>query len=421
MSDQRRLDEQRRPDTFRLAGFPVQASPTILLLFLLISFTTATGLLPATAPGASSSAYWVGGIIASALLLASLLVHELAHAIVARRHGVPVESISFWLFGGLARFKSPASAPRSEWRIAVAGPATNLVLGALGVGIGFALSAAGAPGVVVAVAGYFASINLLLGAFNLLPAAPLDGGRILRALLWRRHGDRSRATVTAAKAGQLVGATLVGVGIAQLLFSSAIGGIWTSFIGFFIFGSARAEAQETTTRDALAGLRVRDVLPVGDPLPAAPAWHTIGAFLEAYRRAGDTRTVLPLQGFDGSPAGLVSLAQLAAVPADQRDTVRLAAIAAPLDQIAVTDPDEELVDLLARLRRPSARNLAAARLAGHALVLRDGFVVGVVTPADFARAMQLAKLSEPPARPPSAGIDPRSSRDASTTAWHATS
>jgi len=395
-----------RPEAFRIAGFAVQASPSVLLLFAFIVFTTANGLLPSSAPGASTGAYWAGGIIASVLLFASLLMHELAHAIVARRHGITVEAITFWLFGGISRLKGTAAAPRSEWRIAASGPLTNLVLGVVGTGVAFALSAASAPAVVTAVAGYVASINLLLAVFNLLPAAPLDGGRILRAILWRRHGDRDRATVTAAKTGQVIGALLVGVGVAQLISGSAISGIWTGLIGFFLASSAAAEARQTTTQTALAGLRVRDVLPVGEPLPAAPAWHTVDAFMDAYRRTGDTRTVLPVQGFDGAPVGLVGLVNIAAVPADQRDTIRLSAIAAPLDQVAVTDPDELLVNLLPKLRLRS-RNIAAARLAGNALVMSDGQAVGVVTPSDLARAMQLAKLTSPPTRtagPPSGNV-----------------
>ncbi|HEX7105855.1 MAG TPA: site-2 protease family protein [Acidothermaceae bacterium] len=393
-------------DGFRIAGFPVTASPTVLLLFVLIAFTTATGLLPASAPGASSGAYWVGGFVASALLLASLLVHELAHAVVARRHGIAVEGVTFWLFGGVAKLGKDAPTPRAEWRIAVVGPATNLVLAAAAFGVANALGAFSAPAVVVAVAGYVVWVNLMLGVFNLLPASPLDGGRILRAALWRRHGDRARATVTAAKAGQAMGSLLIGLGAAQFLLSSAIGGLWTALIGFFLLGSAGAEARVTATRSALAGLAVRDLLPAGEPLPAVPAWRTVAAFFDSYQRSGDTRTVMPVQDFSGSPAGLVALAHLAAVRPEDRDTVRVSAVAAPVDQIAVTNPDEQLADLAPRLA-PRTRNLAAARLAGHALVVRDGVAVGVLTPADFARAVQLAKLRQ--FTPPS--DDPRGPRD----------
>jgi hypothetical protein len=143
-------------------------------------------------------------------------------------------------------------------------------------------------------------------------------------------------------------------------------------------------------------------MPAGEPKPSVPSWHTVATFLENYRTTGDTRVVLPVQGFDGSPVGLFALSQLGTVPADQRDTVRIGAVAVPIDQLATTTPDELLVDLLPRLRPTSQtrRNLAAVRFIGHAIVMSDGQVVGVLAPSDLARAVELSKLM---ARPPSGG------------------
>jgi Zn-dependent protease len=401
MSDQARNE---RPAPFKIAGFPIQASPTVWVLFGLIAFTTAQGLLPSSVPGASPTAYWVGGLTAAALLLGSLLVHELAHAIVARRHGIKVEGVTFWLFGGLAKLGSNASSPKAEWRIASVGPATNLVLAAIGFGVVQAMAALSVHQLVVAVAGYFVTVNILLGVFNLLPAAPLDGGRVLRAVLWRRFDDRDRATVAAARAGQVIAAGVIGWGFVQLLGANTVGGLWTGLIGFFLFNAATSEARMTVTQSALAGLRVADVLPGVTQAPAAPGWFTIENFLDAYRRSGDTRSVVPLQSFDGSFAGLVSLRRLGTVAPDQRDVVRVSAVAAPADEVTVTGPDELLVDLVPRLV-PRSRNLAAAQLAGYAAVVRDGQVIAVIGPADFQRAIELSRLATgqnrqpPPDRP----------------------
>lgn len=412
MSDYHRGDEPRPPKTesFRIAGFPVRANITVWVLFALIAYTTADGLLPTSAPGASTAAYWTGGLIAAVLMLASLLAHELAHAIVARRYGIVVEAVTFWLFGGVAQLKGNAPNPKAEWRIAAVGPAVNFVLAGVGVGVGEAMAALSAPKLAVAVVGYFVMVNVLLGAFNLLPAAPLDGGRVLRSVLWRRTHDRDKATVISSRAGQAIAALLIAAGFAELLFANSFGGLWTSLIGFFLFNAAGAEARETVTRTALDGLRVRDLLPPGEPTPPAPAWHTVDTFLANYRASGDTRTVLPVQGFDGAPVGLVSLAQLGAVPADHRNTVRLGSIAAPIDQLAVTQPDELLVDLLPRLT-PTTRSLAAVRFAGFALVVREGQVVGVITPADLARAVQVSKLTAPRRQPPSDDVAPPSPQE----------
>jgi Zn-dependent protease len=375
------------------------------VLFALIAYTTARGLLPSSVPGASDTAYWIGGVIAAALLLGSLLVHELAHAIVARRNGIKVEGVTFWLFGGLAKLGSNASTPKAEWRIASVGPATNLVLAAIGFGVAQAMAALSVHQLAVAVASYFVTVNILLGVFNLLPAAPLDGGRVLRAALWRRFGDRDRATVASARAGQVIAAGVIGWGFVQLLSANTVGGLWTGLIGFFLFNAASAEARVTVTQSALAGLRVADLLPAVTQAPAAPAWHTVENFLEFYRRSGDTRSVVPLQSFDGSFAGLVSLRRLGTVPPDQRDIVRVSAVAAPADQVAVTGPDELLADLMPRLA-PRSRNVAAAQLAGHAAVIRDGQVIAVIGPADFQRAIELSRLTsgsnqQPPSDRPS--------------------
>lgn len=385
---------------FKIAGFPIKASPTVWVLFALIAYTTARGLLPTSVPGASTTAYWIGGLIAAGLLLASLLVHELAHAVVARRHGIKVESVTFWLFGGIAKLGGNASSPKAEWRIASVGPATNLILAAIGFGVAEAMSALSIHQLAVAVASYFVTVNLLLGAFNLLPAAPLDGGRVLRAALWRRFGDRDRATVASARAGQVIAAGVIGWGFVQLLGANTVGGLWTGLIGFFLFNAASAEARVTVTQSALAGLRVADLLPAVPQAPAAPAWHTVDTFLEAYRRSGDTRTVVPLQSFDGTFAGLVSLRRLGTVLPDQRDVVRVSAVAAPADQVAITAPDELLSDLMPRLA-PRTRNMAAAQLAGYAVVIRDGQVIAVIGPADLQRAIELSRLTSGPGqRPP---------------------
>lgn len=189
----------------KVAGFPVSAHCSVLVVLLLFSWSLAT-TLSATAPGHATSAYWLAGLRGAAMLTGCLLAHELTHAIVARRAGVEVKEVRLWLFGGIARLGGEAGDPRADLRIAASGPAVSLGLAAL-----FAITAAvlqrlTGAGLLVATAWWLAAINVILGVFNLIPGAPLDGGRILRAYLWRRHGDRLRATVGAAQAGRVVGA-----------------------------------------------------------------------------------------------------------------------------------------------------------------------------------------------------------------------
>ncbi|HET7387411.1 MAG TPA: site-2 protease family protein [Nocardioidaceae bacterium] len=399
----------------RIAGFPVRVNWTAYVFFVLIAYTTATGLLPAAAPGATPAGYWVAGLITAGLLFTSLLAHELAHALVARRHQVNVEGISFWLFGGVAQLRGEAASPRADARIAAVGPASSLALGGIAAGAGAGLFAVGAPTLPVAVAGYLAAANLLLGVFNLLPGAPLDGGRLLRAWLWRRSGDRTRATVTSARAGQVVGGLLITAGVVELLLADSFGGLWTVAIGAFLLMAARAEARSTVTVAALGDLRVGHILPTPtEQAPAVPAWHSVTAVLDGYPTGGHTDTVLAVHDFDGAPHGLVSLAQLTAVPAEHRDQVRAGRVATPIEKTTITVADERLVDLLSRLS--AARGpLGVAPTAGHALVVGDhGRPLAVLSPARLAQAVQLATAraaaGQPPTPPGPAGPTDRDER-----------
>src|SRR5271168_2755835 len=184
----------------RIAGFGVKVHWSVIVILWLFTWSLAS-TLPGTVKGYSHLAYWLAGGCGALVLLASLLAHELAHAVVARRMGVSVGEVTLWLFGGVTTLQGEAKTPKAAFRIAFAGPATSLVLSAVFAGLAIVLETGRAATIVVSVAWWLAAINLLLGLFNLLPGAPLDGGRLLRAYLWRRHGDSVRASVGAAHAG----------------------------------------------------------------------------------------------------------------------------------------------------------------------------------------------------------------------------
>jgi Zn-dependent protease len=199
-------------------------------------------------------------VIGAVLLLASLLAHELTHAVVARRAGITVSGVTLWMLGGIASLGSDAKTPKTEFRVAVSGPGTSLMLAALFAGAAAGLHAFGAAPIVVGVASWLSGINLLLGLFNLLPGAPLDGGRILRAYLWRRHGDPVRAAVGAARGGRIIGFIVIGLGLLQFVAGSLVGGVWMAFIGWFPLTVARTEENQVLTRQSLAGVRVADAM-----------------------------------------------------------------------------------------------------------------------------------------------------------------
>jgi Zn-dependent protease len=362
----------------RIAGIPIGASWSVLLIAGLVAWSLAGGLLPTLVPGLVPSAYWLAALVATGLFLGSLLAHEIGHALVAQRAGLRVRSITLWLFGGVAQLEEEPASPRDDLRVAIVGPAISLAL-AVGFGVAAAgLALLGAPTLAVAVVGWLAVGNVALAVFNLIPAAPLDGGRVLRALLWRRHGNRTRAAVTAATAGQVAGGVLMAYGLLGVLTGWGIGSLWTVLIGWFLLGAARQEREQTVVLDGMAGLRVGDVMTPAQAL--APAWFTVDAFLRdhvAAWRPGGTPTAFPLRSFDGQPAGVVTVAALESVPPSQRHVVRAGDVAVPAWAVAVTRPDEPISRLVARLRGGS----------GIAVVVVGGELVGVVTRDDIARAV----------------------------------
>ena len=364
----------------RIAGIPVGASWSALLIALLFAWSLGGDLLPAQVPGLVPAAYWLAGAAGAGLFLASLLAHEIGHALVARRAGLRVRGITLWLLGGVAQLEDEPASPRDELRVAIVGPAISLALaGVFGVAAA-ALSVVGAPALLVVVAAWLALGNVALGVFNLLPAAPLDGGRVLRGLLWRRHGNRVRAAVTATRAGVWVGTGLVAYGLLGAFTGWGIGTLWTALVGWFLVIAARQERELALLGGGLdRGLRAAQVM---TPAPAvAPAWFTVDAFLRNYVEPWQAAT-LPLRGFDGHPAGVVTAAALAAVPPDRRHIIRAGDVAIPVAALVMVAPDQPVTDLPARLA--AGRTVAA--------VAAGGQLLGLITPADLARAAAGGRL-----------------------------
>ena len=363
----------------RIAGIRVAANWTLLIVVGLLVLGLAGGVFPREYPGLMPAWYLVGAAVGALLFLVSLLAHELAHALVARRNGVAVESITFWLFGGVARLAGDAASPLAALWIALVGPLTSLALAGICAVIATALRGTDAPPFVAGVPGWLAWTNLGLGLFNLLPGAPLDGGRVLRAVLWIRSGDRDRSAQTAARAGRVLGIVLVGLGLFQILSGQGAGGLWIAFIGWFLGGAARAEEQYATARGALAGVRVRDAM---TPSPVtAPASATVADLL------GDITsrlrfTSLPVLDDRGAVVGLVTLRRLREVPPGRRAITTLAEVASPRRDLVIVNPDEPLGELLGRVSDGGD---------GRALVLDGDRLVGIVSPTDIMRAIAAAE------------------------------
>ena len=241
----------------RVSGIEIGANWSWLLVLALFVWTLAAAVFPQTNPALSGGTYVLMAVVAALLFFASLVLHELGHARQARREGMQVSGITLWALGGVARFTSMFPSAGAEFRVAIAGPAVSLVLGVMFVGLAAILRPGSAVDGVVAWLGY---INLLLFVFNLIPALPMDGGRVLRSLLWRLRGDLAAATRVAAGVGSVLGAAMVAVGLISGFAGSGAGGLWLAFIGLFVMMAGRAEAEAVAIRATLGGHTVREAM-----------------------------------------------------------------------------------------------------------------------------------------------------------------
>ena len=370
-------------ETFRLgriAGIPIGVNWSVLVVLWLLAWSLAVGYLPSVEAGYRTGEYWVAGLLAAAIFLASLLAHELAHSIVATRSGVKVEGITLWLFGGVSKLDSEATTPRTEFRIAVVGPVLSLGIAAAALAVAAGLRSLDAPALLVATLSWLGTINVILGVFNLIPAAPLDGGRVLRAVLWHRSGDHLAATLSAANAGRFFGGVLIALGVLEAFAGAGAGGLWLVFLGWFLLSAAKAEQTQAVLFEGLAGVRVRDLMSAGPVVVAGDL--SVQAFLDEvvmqHRCSG-----FPVVGPDGRPSGLITLARVKAVPPAQRSSTTVDQVATPLAEVTRSSPDEPVVDLIRRLG-PSAD--------GRALVFDESGLIGIVTPTDILRMSEFAAL-----------------------------
>ncbi|MBN0043667.1 site-2 protease family protein [Streptomyces actuosus] len=360
----------------RIAGIRVGLHWSVLVIIALVAGTLAVGRFPDAYPGHSAWAYWILALLAAVVFLGSLLAHELAHAVVARRNGVAVDDITLWMLGGVARLHSEARTPGAELRIAAVGPLTSAAIGGACAALALWLDALHASGLVVEAVAWLAAINIVLAVFNALPAAPLDGGRLLRAWLWRRTGDRMRATRGAAAAGRALGWFMIVTGFAAVLLAGDLSGLWAALIGWFLVATATAEERQAQLRGVLADLPVSRVM-TRDPV-TVPAAVTLASFLAEGPFGHYRHSAFPVVAPDGTVVGLITVPLVNRTPVEARSVTTVGAVMLPLADVITSGPDDPVVDLVPRLEASHAR---------RALVLDGDRLVGIVTLADISRAL----------------------------------
>jgi PDZ domain-containing secreted protein/Zn-dependent protease/CBS domain-containing protein len=370
----------------RVRGIEIGANWSWLLVFALIIWQLSTVIFPSNYPGLADSSYWAMGVTSGVVFVVSLLLHELGHAFRAQKEGMEIEGITLWIFGGVAKFKGSFRSAGAEFRIAIAGPLVTVVLGVMFYGLWVGLQAAGAPDVITGVPNYLWQINTTLLVFNMIPALPLDGGRVLRAALWQRSGDFLRATSTAAAIARALAGVLIAFGSALFLFTGEFSWLVLAFIALFLTQASRAEEAYALFRQTLGGMHVRDLM---TPMPQTviPS-RTIESFINDVTHESGHSTY-PVVDLNGDLLGLASLRLAAGVPYDNRRTTSIRDVMLPVGSFAILTPDDEIGQVLPQLQQGP----------GRAVVMQDGRVVGMLSMSDVARAIELEQIRDPSGLP----------------------
>jgi Zn-dependent protease len=366
-----------------LLGIDIRVDFSWFIIFFLILWSFTSAVYPESVPGLSPLVYLAMGISGTLAFFASLVAHELSHSVVARRRGIPVEGITLFIFGGMAITRAEAQKPIDELVIAGVGPLASLTIGA-GLGLlQFVGASAGWPLAVLSVLYNTMMLNFMLAAFNLLPGMPLDGGRILRALVWKATGSAGRAARVATGAGRGLAFLLVALGLFQAFNGNVIGGLWLVFIGWFLHNAALNSYRQYVVTAMLAGVRARDAM-TASPECVDQETSIRAAVHDYFMRRG--YTAYPVLS-RGRPVGVITLTQAREVPQEQWATQTVKNVMTPLTNDVVVRPEEAMTVVLDRMRRSPA---------GRVLVVRGEKLEGIITANDVAAWVERERRTGPP-------------------------
>ena len=349
----------------KLFGIQLKLHYTWFIIFILVTVSLAWQVFPGFYPGWTQSLYWAMGIATSLLFFASVVAHEFAHSLVARMKGVPVRSITLFVFGGVSEITKEATKPGDELRIAAAGPVCSVAIA----GLFFLLSIVtrGISTPVMAMASWLAQINLLLAGFNLIPGFPLDGGRMFRSALWRFTGSYQRSTRIATQVGRGVGYAFIGGGIVLMfVFGQWLGGLWLAFIGWFLENAASTSYQQSQWRETLRGVTATQAMTTD--CPAVTSNATVSQVIHHYVLTGGCELFLVVD--EGRLKGVLTLHNIRSVAQQSWDTTQAKEIMTPVDEVKVAQPDQDALSILTQMEEGKTNQIP---------VVSEGRVVGVVT------------------------------------------
>jgi len=358
----------------RVFGIEIGFNWSLIFIFALVAWTLATGILPGDVPGYAPALYWVTAAGGAFLFYACLLAHELSHALVARRKGVKVAGITLWLFGGVSRLEGEPASAQAEALIAGVGPLTSFAVAAVAFGVTLLTSG---NKLLSDLFLWLTIVNVALGLFNLVPAFPLDGGRLLSSLLWWRSGSRRQGVHTAVRVGRVFAYLMIAGGAVELFLGVPVNGIWMVFLGLLLLSAGASEEAGSTVRALLRRVPVSAAMT--SPVVTLPDWVTVDQFLESIA-PNHPFTTYPVHDTSGKLTGVVRLADLVRVGRNERGETHLVQCARPIAEVPTTNPREDLAALIQRV---------GSALDQRVLVFDQGNLVGIVSPADVARVLTI--------------------------------
>lgn len=365
---------QRAPSTGiplgRILGIPIYVHPSWFIIFLLITLSLRTQFA-SQHPGWSPAQHWTLGIVTSVLLFGSVVFHELCHSMVARRYHIRVESITLFVFGGLAKIEREAEKAAQDFNIAIAGPLSSLFLAGC---FWFVAHFSPANSMLAAASKWLWEINLTLALFNLLPGFPLDGGRILRGIAWGITKDFTRATRIASSSGKFFAYIFIFIGIWQALNGNWVGGLWIAFIGWFLLSAAQESYAQVAVRNTLTGVRAEDIMT--SDVPTVPRDISLEEYVHEVLRTGRRCHVVTA---DGNPVGLITLQGVRAVPREQWGNSSIQTVMLPFDRVHSASPKDPVTGVLDRMQKEDINQMPVAS---------EGHIVGMITRDTILRFLQ---------------------------------
>lgn len=337
----------RSINLFRINGIPIGLHPSWFIIFLFLTWSLANGYFSNQAVELPFWGVWALGLVTSLLFFASVLAHELGHSFIAIRNNIAVKRISLFFLGGLAEIEREPDTPGVEFRIAIAGPIVSL---ALAMFFGVLSQIGGGLPYLLPVFNYLARINLLLGLFNLIPGFPMDGGRILRAVIWQLNGSFYRATSAASIAGQIVAFGFIGYGAFSLFSGNFAGGMWMGFIGLFLFNAAGSAGAQAKIQEKLDGVSVDQVM--SRDYPSVPAETTLDRLVMRIFSNNPQGSFLVLE--DETPLGILTLQEIRKIPREMWGRIKAREAMKPWDRLVPINPG---MPLLTALQKMDSANL----------------------------------------------------------------